>query len=600
MHLLQLDNTGEFSLVEFVGSNIPRYAILSHTWGADHEEVTIKDIVKGTGKDKAGYAKIRFCGKQAAKDNFQYFWVDTCCINKSSSAELSEAINSMFRWYHNAARCYVYLSDVSTRGSDGNDLSSQRTWKTAFQHSRWFTRGWTLQELLAPTSIEFFSAEGERLGDRNSLMQEIHDITGISIQALKGGPLSQFSINERVSWAKRRETKREEDAAYSLLGIFNVHMPLIYGEGRKKAFSRLQRETEQFLRDESTVPPSAPSIEGPKRNREPFSTVPVARCPDFMDRCNFSAWICEKCAVPMTYAAIVSPGDVGASQLAIKHENEARAVLPHGQSLANWRISVFRSPWPRSSSFERLASTPPMLATYIMQSHGPVLIMPPSKDEEDNGNGDGEGDNPIWDPRVYFLTILKTRIDEIVEDWTNLVRNLEEGVEQRIEKHPIVHLNSTTNGLDHVKSNIDWTVLIMALLRKCRGKLSSIIRAWDRAFEPDRFNTSDISIFYPFESSEPQVKAKAKLLWNETNKSFDKTRNIENTLNSLYMSCEEYSKILIVSMNLESSRLNLECHAINYRNLSLNQTAQLTNLTAGLILSVSLICGLMGARQPWS
>src|SRR2546421_11180354 len=108
MRLLKLNDGGEFSLTEFVGDNIPRYAILSHTWGADGDEVTFKDLMKGTGEGKAGYQKIRFCGKQAAADDLQYFWVDTCCIDKSSSAEISEAINSMFRWYHDAAKCYVY------------------------------------------------------------------------------------------------------------------------------------------------------------------------------------------------------------------------------------------------------------------------------------------------------------------------------------------------------------------------------------------------------------------------------------------------------------------------------------------------------------
>jgi len=114
MRLLKLKDDGEFSLIEFVGDNIPRYTILSHTWGADDEEVTFKDLVEGTGKDKAGYKKIWFCGKQAANDGLQSFWVDTCYIEKSSDAELSESLNFMFRWYHSAERCYVYLSDVPT------------------------------------------------------------------------------------------------------------------------------------------------------------------------------------------------------------------------------------------------------------------------------------------------------------------------------------------------------------------------------------------------------------------------------------------------------------------------------------------------------
>ncbi|RYP52195.1 hypothetical protein DL768_002637 [Monosporascus sp. mg162] len=239
MRLLRLDK-GELSLIEYIGTNIPRYAVLSHTWGADDEEVTFKDVMDGTGKSKAGCSKIYFCGKQAAADGLKFFWVDTCCIDKSSSAELTEAINSMFRWYQEAARCYVYLSDVSVSSSAGDEFS--RRWKPAFKRSRWFTRGWTLQELIAPASVEFFSKEEQRLGDKQSLEETLHEITGISIQALRGSPLSRFSVNERMSWAAKRQTKREEDAAYSLLGIFNIHMPLIYGEGRQKALNRLQKE----------------------------------------------------------------------------------------------------------------------------------------------------------------------------------------------------------------------------------------------------------------------------------------------------------------------------------------------------------------------
>jgi len=151
------------------------------------------------GKSKAGYTKIRFCMTQAAKDGLQYPRVGTCCIDKSSSAELSEAINSMFRWYHDATKCYVYLSDVSIGSSVGNELSFQQTREPAFQHSRWFTRGWTLQELVAPTWVEFFSVEGDRLGDKDSMVQEIHEVTGIRIRALQGSPLSRFSVDKRMS-----------------------------------------------------------------------------------------------------------------------------------------------------------------------------------------------------------------------------------------------------------------------------------------------------------------------------------------------------------------------------------------------------------------
>ena len=239
MRLLRKEND-EIVMTEFVRNDVPPYAILSHTWGADDEEVTFKDLTEGTGKNKAGYDKIEFCGKQAASDGLQYFWVDTCCIDKSSSAEITEAINSMFRWYRNAAKCYVYLSDVSTSGHE-NDHLPRSTWKLAFRKSRWFTRGWTLQELIAPTLVEFFSLEGKRLGDKSSMEQQVHEITGIAIHALRGNPLSDFSVADRMSWAAERRTAREEDEAYCLLGIFDIHMPLIYGE-REKAFIRLKKE----------------------------------------------------------------------------------------------------------------------------------------------------------------------------------------------------------------------------------------------------------------------------------------------------------------------------------------------------------------------
>ena len=248
MRLLELKSYGQFNLTNDLINSIPPYAILSHTWGADTDEVTFKDLISGTGKDRPGYEKIRFCGEQARRDSLQYFWVDTCCIDKSNNNELSEAINSMFRWYRNAAKCYVYLSDVSRPALQA---VNQLPWELAFRKSRWFTRGWTLQELIAPTSVEFFSKEGEQLGDKSSLSRHIHEITGIPIKVLQGGPQSDFSVTERMSWADKRETTREEDKAYSLLGIFDVYMPLIYGEGRDSAFKRLRGEINKALKGKS-------------------------------------------------------------------------------------------------------------------------------------------------------------------------------------------------------------------------------------------------------------------------------------------------------------------------------------------------------------
>ncbi|KAF2258299.1 WD40 repeat-like protein [Lojkania enalia] len=244
MHLLRRSNTGEFSLTEdLVGDGtIPPYSILSHRWGLETEEVTFEDMISGTYKNKPGYKKIQFCGEQARRDNLQYFWIDTCCINKSNHGEHQKAINSMFRWYQNAVKCYVYLSDIVTIELEKSNNTNKHHWELAFQESEWFTRGWTLQELIAPSSVEFFSHEGKQLGNKKTLERQIHQITGIPILALQGEPLNQFSDNERFSWIERRQTKLTEDKAYSLLGIFDVYIPIRYGEGMASAFKRLEDE----------------------------------------------------------------------------------------------------------------------------------------------------------------------------------------------------------------------------------------------------------------------------------------------------------------------------------------------------------------------
>lgn len=140
----------------------------------------------------------------------------------------------------------MYLPDVQT--DDGDPNNSMQLWEPQFRKSRWFTRGWTLQELLAPSSVEFFSTSGNKLGDKRSLERQLHEITGISVQALRGTALSEFAVIERLSWAETRQTMREEDKAYSLLGIFDIHIPLIYGEGLNSAFKRLQEEIDKNSR----------------------------------------------------------------------------------------------------------------------------------------------------------------------------------------------------------------------------------------------------------------------------------------------------------------------------------------------------------------
>jgi hypothetical protein len=250
MRLLKRNNIGEFGLTKDLVSDdmIPRYAILSHTWGADIEEVSFKDMMDGTGMKKPGYDKIRFCGEQARCDDLQYFWIDTCCIDKSNSSELQEAINSMFRWYRNATKCYVYLADVSRPTLDA---AVGPSWESSFRKSRWFKRGWTLQELIAPVLVEFFSKEGEQLGSKRSLERHVNEVTGIPIKALQGSELSDFSVSERMLWVEDRDTTLKEDMAYSLLGIFDVHMPLIYGEGRENAFKWLREEIDRASKGSS-------------------------------------------------------------------------------------------------------------------------------------------------------------------------------------------------------------------------------------------------------------------------------------------------------------------------------------------------------------
>jgi ankyrin repeat protein len=237
MRLLQIHESGSFSLIERFGDDIPPYAILSHTWGSSDEEVSFQDLQTGTGEHKPGYRKILFCGKQAANDGSSFFWVDTCCIDKTSSAELSEAINSMYMWYGAAEVCYAYLADVDSIGNLPN--------------SRWFTRGWTLQELIAPTEVVFYNEEWERLGTRLELSKSIQDCTGIPERVfLESTSLDSFSVAQKMSWAANRNTTRVEDRAYSLIGIFGINMPLIYGEG-ENAFIRLQEEVMKISDDHS-------------------------------------------------------------------------------------------------------------------------------------------------------------------------------------------------------------------------------------------------------------------------------------------------------------------------------------------------------------
>ena len=259
MRLLQT-RTRQFG--EFYDSQIPRYAILSHRWG--DREVSFKEMRKGTASHESGMAKIdNFCRLAAAR-GFHWAWIDTCCIDKRSSAELSEAINAMFKWYERSGECYVHLSDVEyssdelqlireRKGAarpfeDGSPLSAK------FRKSSWFTRGWTLQELLAPprSKVFYFDANWNEIGTLPQLASDVSEITGIEKSLLVDWTSSaDASVAEIMSWASRRQTSREEDMAYCLLGLFDVHMSLLYGEGGTRAFYRLQIEIMKNMDDES-------------------------------------------------------------------------------------------------------------------------------------------------------------------------------------------------------------------------------------------------------------------------------------------------------------------------------------------------------------
>ncbi len=158
--------------------------------------------------------------------------------------------NSMFRWYRDATKCYVYLPDVSRPRTDPANGSNE-DWVSIFRKSEWFRRGWTLQELIAPALVDFFCKQGGLLGNKASLEQDICEITGIPANALPGSPLSNFSVAERLSWAASRETFRQEDKAYSLFGIFGIYLPLIYGEGKENAFQRLKKKPAENI----AIPP---------------------------------------------------------------------------------------------------------------------------------------------------------------------------------------------------------------------------------------------------------------------------------------------------------------------------------------------------------
>jgi hypothetical protein len=238
-----LINTRTLQLEFFVNPEDVKYAILSHTW--EYDEVTFQELTQSfdAAKKKAGFQKIQKTCEMARDRKLDYAWVDTCCIDKTSSAELSEAINSMFLWYSLSSVCFAFLSDLEpfkTQVGFGNPLLDK---------CKWFTRGWTLQELIAPLEVIFYDCTWAEVGTKQSLRPQLSIITGIDIPILgRFKELSEVPVGTRMSWAANRQTTRVEDLAYCLLGIFDINMPMLYGEG-KKAFTRLQLEIAKDTND---------------------------------------------------------------------------------------------------------------------------------------------------------------------------------------------------------------------------------------------------------------------------------------------------------------------------------------------------------------
>jgi ankyrin repeat protein len=290
---MRLLNAETYRIESFVGRAVPPYSILSHTWGADEDEISLQDIQGYNfvyGQDKAGRGrnlpvKVAGCCQQTLKDGRNYVWIDTCCIDKTNAVELSEAINSMYQWYANASTCYVYLADVSAQ-------ENPRLADSRFAKSRWFQRGWTLQELLAPKGLQFYDSEWNIIGSRSDLSAVVERIAGIPRPFLLGWASPHVaSVAQRMSWASNRHTKRIEDAAYCLLGVFGVTMTMIYGEGLVRAFTRLQEEIVKHIPDETILawspnPTQPVGAESAKIAGRIFATSPAefADCGNIISR----------------------------------------------------------------------------------------------------------------------------------------------------------------------------------------------------------------------------------------------------------------------------------------------------------------------------
>ncbi len=262
---IRLLNAKSMEFKMFGGSSsrkVPPYAILSHVWCKDDDHEIIYqdmmavrthkrrdvrgfealDLTDDAGDVRASHSKIMGHLANAVRCKIEWVWIDSCCINKHNHSELSSAINSMFTWYQNAARCFVYLADVT------KSVLPSRS-----QQIEWFTRGWTLQELLAAgwETTAFFNRDWRLLGSKRDLMTEICQRSRIAPEHLEDYTLACAAV--KLSWAADRQTSFEEDRVYSLLGLFdNMEMDTRYGSGREqRVWREFQEKIIATTRDES-------------------------------------------------------------------------------------------------------------------------------------------------------------------------------------------------------------------------------------------------------------------------------------------------------------------------------------------------------------
>ena len=273
-----LINTSSLELQQIIDSAQEAYAILSHTWG--DAEVTFQQLSQTASRSEEGFAKIKKTCNLAKRQGIRWAWVDTCCIDKTSSAELSESINSMFTWYHHSEVCFVYLADLKPIPTGLSSADRGAYLDKELPQCRWFTRGWTLQELIAAKNLMVYDQEWNFVGTKSDLEDRLSRITKIDAAVLRDSlRLRAVPVARRMSWASARQTTRKEDVAYCLLGIFDINMPLLYGEG-EKAFQRLQEAIATEMADLSLFAWQSESTAGNKDKeirKEPGYISPALR-----------------------------------------------------------------------------------------------------------------------------------------------------------------------------------------------------------------------------------------------------------------------------------------------------------------------------------